>query len=93
MTTPTAVDRISTLVRSALAAVTGEATEAFRDDTLLGDAGVDSLALIEALMSVREQILDDLGIPADDVSELPTLPWLETVGELIAFVTSWVPAG
>jgi len=93
MTTPTDVDRISLLVRSALAAVTGEPTEAFRDDTLLGDAGIDSLTLIEALMSLREQIVDDLRIPADDVSELPTLPWLETVGELVAFVSSWVPAG
>lgn len=93
MTTATDVDRISMLVRTALAAVTGESTEAFRDDTLLGDAGIDSLALIEALMALREQILDDSGIPADDASELPTLPWLETVGELIAFVSSWVPAG
>jgi Phosphopantetheine attachment site len=92
MTPSTDVDRISMLVRSALAAVTGEPTEAFGEDTPLGEAGIDSLALIEALICVREQVLDDLGIGPGDVSELPTLPWLETVGELLAFVRSWVPA-
>jgi hypothetical protein len=85
------VDPISVLLKSELSAVTGEPIAAFRDDALLSDVGVDSLSLIEALLSVREQILDDLGIDVDDVSDPPALPWMETVGELIAFVRSSVP--
>ena len=86
-------DRIPALVRAELAAVTGEPIDAFRDDALLSDVGVESLSLIEALLRVREQILEDLGLSVDDVGDPPTLPWLETVGELIAFVQSSVPAG
>ena len=79
------------MLKSELAAVTGEPIAAFRDDALLSDVGLDSLSLIEALLSVREQILEDLGLSVDDVSDPPTLPWMETVGELIAFVRSSVP--
>ena len=82
---------IAALLRAELAAVTGEPIEVFRDDALLSDVGLDSLSLIQALLSVREQILEDLGLSVDDVGEPPTLPWLETVGELIAFVRSSVP--
>jgi acyl carrier protein len=85
-------DRVPTLLREELAAVTGEPTSVFVDDAMLGDVGVDSLALIEALMSVRDQILADMGLTADDVGEPPTLPWIETVGELIAYVRSSIPA-
>ena len=93
MTSFADVDRIPALVRAELAAVTGEPIDAFRDDALLSDVGVESLSLIEALLRVREQILEDLGLSVDDVGDPPTLPWLETVGELIAFVQSSVPAG
>ncbi len=92
MTSFADVDPISTLLKSELAAVTGEPIAAFRDDALLSDVGVDSLSLIEALLSVREQILEDLGLSVDDVSDPPALPWMETVGELLAFVRSSVPA-
>ena len=85
------VDPISALLKSELAAVTGEPIAAFRDDALLSDVGLDSLSLIEALLSVREQILEGLGLSVDDVSDPPTLPWMETVGELLAFVRSLVP--
>ena len=91
MTSYADVDRIPALVRGELAAVTGEPIDAFRDDALLSDVGVESLSLIEALLRVREQILEDLGLSVDDVGDPPTLPWLETVGELIAFVRSSVP--
>ena len=85
--------RSPTLLRAELAAVTGRAGRpSSRDDALLGDVGVDSLALIEALLSVRDQILEDLGLSVDDVDEPPTLPWIETVGELIAYVRSSIPA-
>ena len=92
MTSYADVDPISTLLKSELAAVTGEPIAAFRDDALLSDVGVDSLSLIEALLSVREQILEDRGLSVDDVSDPPALPWMETVGELLAFVRSSVPA-
>ena len=91
MTSFADVDPISALLKSELAAVTGEPIAAFRDDALLSDVGLDSLSLIEALLSVREQILDGLGLSVDDVSDPPTLPWMETVGELLAFVRSSVP--
>ena len=85
-------DRIRALLQTELAAVTGEPIGVFQDDALLSDLGLDSLSLIEALLSVREQIIEDLGLSVDDVADPPTLPWLETVGELIAFVRSSVPA-
>jgi hypothetical protein len=85
-------DRVPTLLRDELAAVTGEPASVFVDDAMLGDLGVDSLALIEALMSVRDQLLEDMGLTADEAGEPPTLPWIETVGELIAYVRSSLPA-
>jgi phosphopantetheine binding protein len=91
MTSHADVDRIAALVRAELAAVTGEPIARFGDDALLSDVGLDSLSLIEALLGVREQILEDLGLSADDVADPPTLPWMETVGELTAFVSSSVP--
>lgn len=90
--TALSADRVPTLLREELAAVTGQPASVFTDDALLGDVGVDSLALIEALMSVRDQILEDMGLTADDVGEPPTLPWIETVGELVAYVRSSLPA-
>jgi acyl carrier protein len=92
MTSFADVDRIPALIRAELAAVTGEPIDVFGDDALLSDVGLDSLSLIEALLRVREEILEDLGLSVDDVSDPPTLPWLETVGELIAYVHSSVPA-
>ncbi len=92
MTSFAAVDRIPDMLRAELAAVTGEPLSAFRDDALLSDVGLDSLSLIEALLSVREAVLDDLGLSPDDVPDPPTLPWMETVGELIAFARASVPA-
>ena len=85
-------ERIRALLQTELAEVTGEPIVVFQDDALLSDLGLDSLSLIEALLSVREQIIEDLGLSVDDVADPPTLPWLETVGELIAFVRSSVPA-
>jgi acyl carrier protein len=93
MTSSTDADPIAALLRAELAAVTGEPIGVFRDDALLSDVGLDSLSLIEALLSVREQILEDLGLSIDDVADPPTLPWLETVGDLTAFVRSSVPTG
>jgi acyl carrier protein len=86
-------DRIPTLLRAELAAVTGEPVDGFADDALLSDLGVDSLGLIEVLLSVRDQILDDVGLSVDEVSDPPVLPWLETVGELIVYVRSSLPPG
>ena len=84
-------DRIPTLLRAELAAVTGEPIEAFRDDALLSEVGVDSLGLISVLLNVRDQILEDVGLSVDEVTEPPVLPWLETIGELIGYVRSSLP--
>lgn len=85
-------ERVSTALRAELAVVTKEPLSSFTDDALLSDVGLDSLALIEVLVSVREQLLADLGLSADEISEPPTVPWLETVGELVAFVRGSIPA-
>jgi Phosphopantetheine attachment site len=89
--TAIARDRIPTLLRAELAALTNQPVALFVDDALLSDLGVDSLGLIEVLLSVREQILEDVGLSVDDVSDPPVLPWLETVGELIGYVRSSLP--
>jgi aryl carrier-like protein len=92
MTSFAAVDRVPEMLRAELAAVTGEPIAAFRDDALLSDVGLDSLSLIQALLSVREEIFDELGLSVDDVEDPPALPWMETVGELIAFARASVPS-
>jgi acyl carrier protein len=84
-------DPIANLLQTELARATGEPIAVFRDDALLSDLGVDSLSLVEALLNTREQILADLRIPIDDAGDPPTLPWIETVGELIAYVRSAIP--
>jgi len=84
-------DRIPALLRAELAALTGAPVAVFVDDALLSDLGVDSLGLIEVLLSVRDQILEDVGLSVDEVSDPPVLPWLETVGELIVYVRSSLP--
>ena len=90
---PTAEDgRIRSLLQAELATVTGEAAGPFTDATLLTDIGIDSLDLVEVLLAVREQVLDDRGLSMDDLDDPPSLPWLETVGELVAFVESSIPA-
>ena len=89
--TSIAPDRIPSLLRAELAALTSQPVAVFADDALLSDLGVDSLGLIEVLLSVRDQILDDVGLSVDEVSDPPVLPWLETVGELIVYVRSSLP--
>jgi acyl carrier protein len=84
-------DRIPTLLRAELAALTSQPVSVFVDDALLSDLGVDSLGLIEVLLSVRDQILEAVGLSVDEVSDPPVLPWLETVGELILYVRSSLP--
>ena len=84
-------DRIPTLLRTELAALTSQPVDVFVDDALLSDLGVDSLGLIEVLLSVRDQILEEVGLSVDEVSDAPVLPWLETVGELIVYVRSSLP--
>jgi aryl carrier-like protein len=78
-------------VRAELAAKTGVPESELTDDASLSDVGLDSLALIEVLMSLREQILADRGLVLDEVDDPDVLPWLETVGELIAFAATFAP--
>jgi hypothetical protein len=93
MTSAAAVDRIPDMLRAELAAVTGEPVSVFTDDALLTDVGLESLSLIQALLTVREEIIEELGLSVDDVEDPPALPWMETVGELVAFARASVPAG
>jgi hypothetical protein len=85
-------DLVGTILRTELARATGEPSEVFQDAALLSDVGVDSLSLVEALLSTRDQILSEVGMSVDDVDDPPTLPWIETVGELVAYVHSSIPA-
>ena len=78
-------------VRAELAAKTGVPASELTDAASLSDVGLDSLALIEVLMSLRERILADRGLSLDDVGDPDVLPWLETVGELIAFAATFAP--
>jgi acyl carrier protein len=82
--------RVRDLVQIELAAATGQPAELFIDDAPLSDLSVDSISLVEALIGVREQLLVDLGRSADEVSDPPALPWIETVGDLISFVSTSV---
>jgi hypothetical protein len=82
--------RVRDLVQIELAAATGQAPERFVDEAPLSDLSVDSISLVEALIGIREQLLADLGRSADEVSDPPALPWIETVGDLITFVAESV---
>jgi acyl carrier protein len=81
---------IGSMVRAELSSRTGLPTAELVDETSLDDVGIDSLALIDMLMSLQERILVEQGLSIDDVEELDVLPWLETVKDLVAFATSFV---
>ena len=91
MTTIMFVGEIRAHVRAELANKTGTAPSEIVDDMSLTDIGLDSLDLIEVLMSLREQILADRGLSVDDVEDPEALPWMETVGELIQFAATFAP--
>ena len=78
-------------VRAELAAKTGVPVVELTDEASLSDIGLDSLALIEVLMSIREQLLADRGLSIDDAEDPDVLPWLETVGELVGFAATFAP--
>ena len=82
-------DDVGARVRRELAAKTGVPDFELTDEASLSDVGLDSLALIEVLMSLREQVLADRGVSIDDAEDPDVLPWLETVGELISFATTF----
>jgi acyl carrier protein len=92
MTTMTSVG-VGGLVRAALTASTGTPADALSDDAVLGDIGLDSLDLVELLVSVSDRIAAMRGPDAGAVSEPQVLPWLETVGDLVAFVTTSAAGG
>jgi acyl carrier protein len=83
-------ERIGSMVRAELSSRTGLPTAELVDETSLDDVGIDSLALIDLLMSLQERILAEQGLSVDDVAEPDALPWLETVSDLVAFATSFV---
>src|SRR5215471_15994674 len=83
-------ESIGSMVRSELSSRTGLSTTELIDETSLDDVGIDSLALIDVLMSLQERISAEQGLSIDDVDELDVLPWLETVRDLVAFATSFV---
>lgn len=81
---------IRSMVRAELSSRTGLPTAELVDETSLDDVGIDSLALIDVLMSLQERILAEQGLSIDDVEEPDALPWLETVRDLVAFATSFM---
>jgi acyl carrier protein len=83
-------ERIRSMVRAELSSRTGLPTANLVDETSLDDVGIDSLALIDVLMSMQERILAEQGLSIDDVEEPDALPWLETVRDLVAFATSFM---
>jgi acyl carrier protein len=83
-------ERIGSMVRAELSSRTGLPTAELVDETSLDDVGIDSLALIDVLMSLQERILAQQGLSIDDVEEPDALPWLETVSDLVAFATSFM---
>jgi acyl carrier protein len=83
-------ERIRSMVRAELSSRTGLSTTDLVDETSLDDVGIDSLALIDVLMSLQERISAEQGLSIEDVEELDVLPWLETVRDLIAFATTFM---
>jgi acyl carrier protein len=81
---------IGSMVRAELSSRTRLSTTELVDERSLDDVGIDSLALIDVLMSLQEHVSAEQGLSIDDVDELDVLPWLETVGDLVAFATSFV---
>lgn len=88
--TSTTSSEVGGLVRAALTARTGTPAVALGDDAALGDIGLDSLGLVELLISVSDQIASERGLDAGAVGEPKVLPWLETVGDLVDLVATSV---
>jgi len=86
MTHPVDVDAH---VRAELEAKTGTPVSELGGEVALADIGLDSLALIEILLSLRERLFVGCGLSIDEADEPDSLPWLETVDELIAFAATF----
>jgi acyl carrier protein len=92
--TATGTSSVDGIVRSALAARTGAPAEALVDDVPLAETGLDSLDLVELLVSAWEGIAAEYGVALDATGASEGLPWMETVGDLVGFVSaSAVDAG
>jgi acyl carrier protein len=92
--TATGTSSVDWIVRSALAARTGAPAEDLVDDLPLAEAGLDSLDLVELLVSAWEEIAVEYGVVLDATGDSEGLPWMETVGDLVEFVSaSAVDAG
>jgi hypothetical protein len=89
MSTMTVPVDVGGRVRAELEVRTGTPTSELGGEVSLADIGLDSLALIEILLSLREQLLADRGMSTDDGDDPDTLPWLETVDELIDFASTF----
>jgi acyl carrier protein len=85
-------DDVGGRVRIELEARTGVPAAELTDEASLSDIGLDSLALIEVLMSLREQVLAERGLSMDDADDPEFLPWMETVGDLIGFAATFAPS-
>jgi acyl carrier protein len=89
MTTPGTLS-VASIVRSALAARTGWDVEGLANDVPLADVGLDSLDLIELLVTVSEQVATEYGVTPDAIGHQEGLPWMETVGDLVELVATTV---
>jgi acyl carrier protein len=86
--TATGTSSVASIVRSALAARTGSPVEGLGDDLPLAEVGLDSLELIELLVSASEHIADEYGVAPEAAGDPEGLPWIETVGDLVELVTA-----
>jgi len=77
---------VDDLVIAALAEQTGVAAETIEATTDLGDLGVDSLALVEMLVALRDELDPD---PDGGAAEDDVMPWLETVGDVVEFARTF----
>jgi acyl carrier protein len=86
--TATGTSSVDGIVRTALAARTGAPVDDLVDDMPLAEAGLDSLDLIELLVSTSERIAVEYEVVLDVTGDSEGLPWMETVGDLVALVTA-----
>jgi acyl carrier protein len=74
------------LVKEGLAPLVDLAPAEIGESTALEALGLDSLNIVEVLITVRDELLDREGIDPDEVSDPDSLPHLDTIADLVDFI-------